>query len=190
MAIKKAFTLIIVVLAAMNFSYKSQAQAGIYLGGSVGTSFINQTVLDIDSLMVELKENELSYKFYAGWRLSKYIGIEGGYRNLGKSQQELDNYMMNAKTYGWDLQAMGIFPVGPVDLFGKLGVFFWDSEYEFDNELRYKNGTSFMFGLGAGVRIGGRLGVRAEWEFLDMSSGNRLSMLTAGLTVNVIKMGQ
>jgi hypothetical protein len=185
---KRIITIFVIILSALIFSNNTQAQKGFYIGGSLGPSFINQVILDIDSIQIELQENELSYKFYAGWRMTKFFAFEGGYRNLGKSTQELSSYKLDAKTDGWDFQALGIFPLGPLDLFGKLGVFFWDSEYKFNDELLYKNGTSFMFGLGAGVRLG-RLGLRAEWEFLDLSKGNRLSMLTAGATVKIIKMG-
>ena len=185
---KKTISIFVIILSALTFSNKAQGQNGVYIGGSIGPSFINQVIQDIDGIQIDLQENEFSYKLYAGWRLSKFFAVEGGYRNLGKSSQELSAYMLDAKTDGRDFQALGIFPVGPLDLFGKLGVFFWDSEYKFDDDPLYINGTSFMFGLGAGVRVG-RLGFRAEWEFLDMSESNRLSMLTAGATVKIIKMG-
>jgi len=58
---------------------------------------------------------------------------------------------------------------------------FWNADgniegFEFD-----ENGTDFLWGLGAGARLG-PIGVRLEWESLEMDGPN-MSMVSLGATL-------
>ena len=186
---KSTLLTILISLTIGVISLQTQAQKGIYLGAGLGPSFINKNITDLTGEDLKINDNNLSYKFYAGWRLAKFIGIEGGFRNLGKVSKEISGMDIEAKTNGWDIEGVGFLPIGPFDIFGKAGAFFWNTEDKIDPDpTTYGKGTSFMFGLGAGFRLG-RLGFRAEWEMLDVSKDSQLSMLTAGISFKFIEMG-
>ncbi len=157
-----------------------KAQEGLYFGGSVGPSFVNKKIADLDLDDIKVDGHDLAYKIYAGYRLPAFLAFEGGYRNLGKISDDIAEH----NSSGWDLGAKADISLGPVQVFGKAGAFFNNVEVTFKDPIHpdiNKNNTKFMFGFGAGLNIE-RLGIRAEWESLDISSDSKVSMLTAGIT--------
>jgi hypothetical protein len=168
----------VVVLTMLNNN--AIAQEGLYFGGSVGPSFVNTKITDVDWGELQLEGNDLSYKVYDGYMLPAFLAIEGGYRNLGKISDDIS--VVNSA--GWDLNAKANLSLGPIQFFGKAGAFFNNVKVTFQDPLHpdiNENNTKFMFGFGAGLNIE-RLGLRAEWESLDISKDNKVSMLTAGIT--------
>jgi hypothetical protein len=165
----------------MTFSANDlKAQDGLYFGGSIGPSFVNKKISDVVWEDVKIDGNEFSYKVYAGYKLPAFLAIEGGYRNLGKISDDIAEH----NSSGWDLNAKANLSLGPVQFFGKAGAFFNNVKVTFEDPLHpdiNENNTKFMFGFGAGLNIE-RLGLRAEWESLDITQGNQVSMLTAGIT--------
>ena len=169
------FTL--VMLSGLN---ELQAQDGLYFGGSIGPSFVNTKITDIDMDDITIDGKDMAYKIYAGYKLPAFLALEGGYRNLGKISDEISEI----NNQGWDLNAKANLSLGPLQLFGKAGAFFNNVKVTFADPIHpdiNENNTKFMFGFGAGLNIE-RLGLRAEWESLDISSDNKVSMLTAGIT--------
>ena len=158
----------------------AMAQNGLYFGGSVGPSFINKKLMDIEMDDLKIDGKDMAYKVYAGYKLPAFLAFEGGYRNLGRVSNELSEH----NSSGWDLNAKANLTLGPLQLFGKAGAFFNNVKVTFKDPLHpdiNENNTKFMFGFGAGLNIE-RLGLRAEWESLDISKGSKVSMLTAGIT--------
>lgn len=156
------------------------AQDGLYFGASIGPSFVNKKVTDIVIDDLNIEGNDLAYKMYVGYKLPAFLALEAGYRNLGKVVNDFSVH--NSK--GWDLNAKANISLGPLQVFGKAGAFFNDVSVTFQDPIHpeiNKSNTKFMFGFGAGLNIE-RLGLRAEWESLDISKGNNVSMLTAGIT--------
>jgi OmpA-OmpF porin, OOP family len=154
--------------------------AQIYIGASVGNSFIDKNLEDVNGDDFTVDGNALGYKVFVGYGV-KFLGIEGGYRDLGKAQSEIDLGILETHVTGIDVAARGKVHLGPIIAFAKAGAFF--AKYEND-VLGYKysdeNTTNFLWGLGAGLQLG-RLGVRLEYEGLGKED-DKLSMLTAGLT--------
>ncbi|MBN1561800.1 outer membrane beta-barrel protein [candidate division KSB1 bacterium] len=153
---------------------------GLYLGGSVGQSFVKTEVSDIQDVDLKLDENDFAFKFLAGVRMNAILGFEGGYKHLGNVRDKVGDYTFESRTSGYDLCAVGNFYLGIVDLFAKAGAFWWDQQNKLDGLEESESGTSFMWGLGATLRLG-TLGVRAEWERFELESYDRLSLLSVGL---------
>jgi len=157
-----------------------KAQDGLYFGGSIGPSFVNKKISDIVMDDIRIDGNDMAYKIYAGYKLPAFLAFEGGYRNLGKISDDIAVH----NSTGWDLNAKANLTLGPLQLFGKAGAFFNDIKVTFQDPIHpdiNKNNTKFMFGFGAGLNIE-RLGIRAEWESLDITKDSHVSMLTAGIT--------
>jgi len=168
-------------ILAVNTAY---GQKGLYFGGSIGPSYLNKSITDVDWGAIDLSGNDVSYKLYAGYKLPAFLALEGGYRSLGKIADDIAEY----NSAGWDIGAKADLSLGPFQIFGKAGAFFNDVSVAFKDPLHpdiNKNNTKFMFGFGAGINIQ-RLGIRAEWESLDMTQGSKLSMLTGGITYRLV----
>ena len=76
---------------------------------------------------------------------------------------------------------MGRLKISIVDVFAKAGAFFWKTEAGGDVSGS-NDGTAFLWGLGAGVRLG-PIGVRLEWESMEVENPQNLSMLSLGATL-------
>jgi hypothetical protein len=177
---KKGSFVLCVIMVMATTSTKLKAQDGLYFGGSIGPSFVNKKIADVDWEDVKIDGNDFSYKVFAGYMLPKFLALEGGYRNLGKIRDDLAEH----NSTGWDVNAKANISLGPLQFFGKAGAFFNNVKVTFQDPLHPdidENNTKFMFGFGAGLNIE-RLGLRAEWESLDITKGNKVSMLTAGIS--------
>ena len=157
----------------------------MYLGGSIGTSFINHDLNKVideastDDLTID--KNNFAYKIFAGYRLGKSFSFEGGYRNTGKAEDKILGTLISTTTKGWDIAAVGTLDLEIIYAFAKAGVFFWNTENRFGEDLYEENNESFLWGVGAGIKLGG-ISVRLEWESLGTYNPESLSMLTGGIT--------
>ncbi|MBI3919113.1 MAG: outer membrane beta-barrel protein [Betaproteobacteria bacterium] len=60
----------------------AEPNAGFYGGLGVGR---NYTDLDSGSIAGSKDEKDTAWKFFGGYQINRYIGIEGGYVDLGKA---------------------------------------------------------------------------------------------------------
>ncbi|ANQ47782.1 outer membrane beta-barrel protein [Flammeovirga sp. MY04] len=181
---KKLSLLIAIVFGIIIINSTATQAQDFYLGGNLGNSFINHKVTDISGNDFSFDKNAFAWKLYGGIG-SRHLGVEGGYRSLGKVTDYAANHSLESTISGWDVAAKGTLRAGPIFAFGKAGAFF--ARYE--NEAipstggvpvsEIENNTKFLWGVGAGVELG-KLELRLEWENMDMSSDNNLSMLTVG----------
>ncbi len=155
------------------FSIESHAQ--FYIGGGIGNSFINKSLTDLNGDDFKMDENSFGYKVFAGFG-SKFIGGEGGYRDLGKVQTSINSINLQTKITGWDVAARGKIDIGPLFAFAKAGLFFAKAENQIGSVIITDDSTNFLWGLGAGLKLG-PLGLRLEYESLDWDSENNLSQL-------------
>ena len=176
----KMMILAAATLAVLALAPNLMAQKGLYFGGSVGPSYINKSITDVDFSNLDIHGNDLSYKIFAGYQLPAFLALEAGYRDLGKVSDNIAQH----NSSGWDLNAKATLPLGPLQIFGKAGAFFNNVKVTFNDPVHpdiNNSNTKFMFGFGAGINIQ-RLGLRAEWEALDLEKNSKVSMLTAGIT--------
>jgi hypothetical protein len=158
-----------------------QAQGGFYLGGSVGSSFVETKVGELEEQDLKIDKNNFAYKIFGGLRLSEFLSAEGGYRNTGKAKTDIENVTLSTTTYGWDVAAVGKLDILLITAFAKAGAFFWKTKIELIEEAPEDNGTAFLWGFGAGINLGS-IDFRVEWENMEVEETENLSMLTAGIT--------
>lgn len=126
----------------------------------------------------------LSWKAYAGYRMSENLAFEAGYHNFIEDRGSVDQTQV--KVTGLSASVVGIMPADDIDMFsnhegleffGKLGLAAWESKEDY---VRQTDGTDFLLGGGAQMKLGDSLGVRGEIEYLgsDVDSLN----YSAGLT--------
>ncbi len=184
---------LLAALAGSAFASAGMAYAdtGFYVGGSVGQAKVEDserfpngtgfTKLDFD-------EDDTGYKLFAGFMILPFLGVEGGYVNFGEPEKSFLNGQahINAQIDGWEGFAVGVLPLGPLDLFAKAGVLAYDA----DVKVRANGSTlisgsnsdeSAAYGVGAAVGLGG-LKVRAEYTYYDVEDVDDVYMISAGVT--------
>lgn len=162
------------------------AAAEFYAGVGIGNSFIGQEVTDAANEVKDIDENSTGFKFFAGSATGSIFGFEGGYRNLGKVDSAVDNagtpQTYSYQTTGWDADALARLRLGPVDVFGKAGLFLWKTKTWVGDTLGEDDGLALLWGAGVGVRLG-KVGFRLEWESMEVKSPDSLSLVSLGLTL-------
>jgi hypothetical protein len=174
------FTLALALVVSTG-AFAKPAKQGVYVGGSIGQSYTDVT----SDTSINIDDEDFAYKLYAGYRAANFFAVEGGYRDLGKIQDESNNVEpFTAETIAWDAAGVGILKIGIFDIFGKIGIAFWDTDLRTGSE----SDTSVLYGIGAAVRLGG-LAIRLEYELIDadfiVESGDGLDgleMLSLGVT--------
>lgn len=177
---------ILIAALAVSLLGAAPAAAEFYAGLGVGNSFIGQEVQDAADQLQQIDENSTGFKFFGGYSSPTFFGFEGGYRNMGKVDGSVDNagtpQTYSYQTTGWDAEALGRIRLGPVDIFGKAGLFIWKTKTWVGDTPVNDDGLAFLWGVGAGVRLG-PVGIRLEWESMEVKTPDSLSMVSLGVTL-------
>jgi len=175
---KTVFTtlyLILILLATNTFAQ------GIYLGAGIGNTFFSSEISDAVDQAKKISENSTAWKIFAGYHLTNFLNVEGGYRSFGSVSSNISNDVFESKTTGWDVEALGRFQVVIIDLFAKAGAMFWSTDVTFLGQKIDESGTDFFFGIGVGAHLG-PIGARLEWESVTISGPDNLSMISLSAT--------
>lgn len=166
------------LLASLPVSY-AHAASGFYLGAGLGQS----TVRDNTS-SGEFDASGLAFKAFAGYRFNIIpiidLAAEGGYTDFGKPSQSVGGQNLLFKLHGLNAAGLLIFPLGPIDLYGKAGVLSWSLEASGFGNSSNRTGTDPFYGVGVGFRFGG-VGIRGEYEQYQIKDVDRVQMLSLSL---------
>ena len=101
---------------------------------------------------------------------------------IGNEIKNIDGHELKLSSSGWDVAATGHLEIAIIDIFAKAGAFFWSADSTYRTISEDESGTDFLWGLGAGVSLG-PIGVRLEWESIEVSGLKNLSLLSLGATL-------
>ena len=174
-------TIVAAALAA-SFSLLSlpalSADNGIYLGASVGQSSVefDDTV---EGESINFDASATGFKAIAGWRFIDWLAVEANYVDLGSG----DDNGIETDVNGVSLSAVGFVPVGPVDLFARVGAVNWNADLDAPNlgVSESDDGTDLTYGVGAQFRVWS-LSIRGEYEVFDISDADTVDMFSIGVT--------
>jgi len=186
------------------------ADRGWHGGFSAGQSridFANSNVAPApgatQSTVVE-NDSDFAYKLFVGYRLLRYLALEGGYTNFGHfsatrnvTAPAAGSRTTSMKVDGFHFDVVGIIPVASnFDLFGKIGVI--RTTTKIDNSVtgavvltgparqEEVNIDPVRLGIGAEFRFSRAVGLhveyerqRIDWEIFSESPS--VSLLSAGL---------
>jgi hypothetical protein len=136
------------------------ADNGFYLGAGVTRTDFDVSVDDLDA---EETLDDSSFKVIAGFRPLDWLAVEANYLDLGSAEFG-DGSGVSIDTKALSASALFIAEFAVVDLFAKIGVVKWDSDFRlagFGSES--DDGVEPLFGAGVGVHFGS-LGARLEYE--------------------------
>lgn len=170
---------------------KADAQQGFYLGGGVGRYNLKiNTFNALSNTITGYSANDTAYQFFAGYRFIPYLALEAQYLNLGTNRQffgggsELTN-----KIYGWAPSLVGTLPlgsytgpIGPLELFGRVGEYWYKYHTDFitplgEHETASNTYNHLIYGGGIGLVVVQRVAVRLEYDVMNIqntSSSNAL----------------
>jgi outer membrane immunogenic protein len=175
-------------LAAWLFLAAAHANAadGFYIGAGAGAATFREN-FDVG----KVESGDVAYKGFVGWRFGRIpiidLAVEAAYTDFGQPSQRTapgtSAFAQNAdiKLRGPSLAGLLILPVGPIDLYGKGGVIDWKAEQTVGGSSINRSGTDSFYGVGIGVLIGGRFGIRAEYERFEVKDLDRVDMATVSV---------
>ena len=158
------------------------ADNGIYLGASVGQSGVEVDEV-VDGFDFNYDASTTAYKIIAGWRFLDWLAVEGNWVDLGSGEDKVSGDKVKIDVSGVSLSAVGFLPVGPVDLFARVGAVNWDADVSVDgfDAGGGTDGTDFTYGAGVQFRVWS-LGIRAEYEVFDIEDADSVDLLSLGVT--------
>ena len=171
----------IAALMILLMTFTSAYGAGLYVRGSLGASFTRWEWTDLDEEDFKLDGADFAYKLFGGYKAIPFLAFEGGYRSLGKVTDAVGNITYGAETSGWDVEAMGILPLGIAHLWAKAGYFWWSTEGTWGEQTESDSGSAFMWGLGGDLSFV-VIALRVEWEKFEIENTDHISMFSAGAT--------
>lgn len=155
-------------------SAHSYAESGLYIGGSFGHAKVGYEATENTSF--DIKDDDIGYKLFGGFKFT-LAAVEVGYVDFGKIEEANSNVEIS----GFDAFGVLSMGLGPVNVFGKVGGFVWESDYQVLEATYNEDGFDPAYGIGAAFNLGG-VGVRAEYEYFDISDFDEVSMLSIGAT--------
>lgn len=157
----RTLTKSIITLSMLLFagSALAGAESGFYLGASIGSAS-----LDASDNGFDIDDDDNGYKIYGGFNFGVVplidLAVEGGYVDFGSfGSGPGDNVDVDA----WTGFGLAGFKLGPIGLFGKMGMISWDTDYGIGSD----SGTDPAYGLGARFQLGS-FALRAEYELFDL----------------------
>lgn len=173
-----------VLASALLLSGPAVADSGPYIGGSIGNTTLEATVQDpIGGGDFVFDESDFSWKIYGGFNFDLptiNLGVEGGYRSLGGPSAVVATENFGIDLTAWDVYGVAGFDLGPVSVFGKLGIVAWDADVSFAGiDAGSESDQDTAYGVGASFGLGS-FQLRAEYEVFDVSDTDDVYMLSAG----------
>jgi hypothetical protein len=158
------------------------ADNGIYLGASVGQSGVSYDE-SFEGQNFSFDADSTGYKAILGWRFVDWLAVEANYVDLGSGDDRVAGQKIEADVSGLSLSALAFLPLGPVDVFARVGVIDWEADVKARNlgVSLSDDGTDLTYGVGAQFRVWS-LSLRAEYERFDISDADRVDMISVGAT--------
>jgi len=167
-------------LAAMTAFPTFAADNGIYLGASVGQTGVQADDIGFDG--GDFDGDATGFKAIAGWRFVDWLSVEANYVDLGSGDDTVDGEKLEIDASGISLSAIGFLPIGPVDVFARVGAINWDADVKSPSFGSISDdGTDLTYGVGAQFRVWS-LALRAEYEVFDISDADTVDMISLGVT--------
>jgi len=159
---------------------------GFYIGGSIGQSTLKVTSFSDNLGDLSFNDSDNGYKVFLGYRFLHFLAVEGSYVDFGTPKDTVaEGVDAEIKLNGYDAFALGILPLGPVDLFAKLGVISWDSDikaiYEEVVDRQSDSGTDAAYGIGAAFKLGS-IAIRGEFEMFQVENSDDVYMVSLGIS--------
>jgi opacity protein-like surface antigen len=175
--------------------WAAQASAGAFVGVSVGQGTVDGDLDEFNDVTIDtpfnFDEDDTAYKVFGGYMFNEFVGVEVGYVDFGEPNANFSDVSLDGgegtasgklegEFTGWTLALLGQFPLGPVDVFGKIGMVSYDAEISASGTVSFggptetfsdsfkDDGEELMYGAGVKLNLG-PVGIRLEYEIYDVN---------------------
>ena len=119
------------------FAQGIENDEGLYIGGGIGQFNVQIDDLDeTDEAVETLDDDDNAWKAFVGWRMNPYFALELAYIDFGGPTDRFEgdgsSGDFTVDISGFAPYLIGTFPLGPVELFGKVGYYFYDIDFQVD----------------------------------------------------------
>ena len=171
------------VLAAISAA-PAVADSGFYIGASAGGATLESDPQDIGvpGLPLSLDEDDSAFKLFGGYEFDLPVidvGVEVAYHDFGEPDIQATFGEILLDNTGVSAFGIAAVDVGPIDVFGKLGLLAWEVDAEIFGTGASDDGTDLGYGLGLRFELGA-FQVRGEYEVFQLDDAD-LAMLSLGL---------
>jgi hypothetical protein len=146
---------------------------GFYLGAAIGD--FNSSLDgpdDADDVDLDFDDQDAN-RIFAGWRFNRFAAFQLDYTDFGESNAGPSAIGIRAQSDGLTPSIVGTLPLGPVELFAKAGIMFYNVEVDNNGRrLIDDSGNDPVYGVGIGFTVAERLNLRAEYERVDIEQFN------------------
>jgi len=141
--------------------------SGLYLG--IGAGQFNIELDEVDGETFD--SDDTTYKLFAGYRINRFFGVEFDYIDLGSPSDTVDGFNFETKIKGFAPYAIGTLPLGPIELFARVGYYFYDFEVDgpAGGATLDDSDEDLVYGVGVGLTIFDHLHARLEYEEFDVT---------------------
>jgi hypothetical protein len=143
---------------------------GLYVGGGFGDFMVEiNDIDDVNDAVADFDEDDSASKFFAGWRLNRFLALQGDYYDLGNMTTTFKSQQVAAKTDGFAASVVGTLPLAFIELFARAGLIFYDVEVDRGTTSVVDEGDDdFVYSAGIGFVLFERVNLQLEYEVLDI----------------------
>jgi OOP family OmpA-OmpF porin len=147
---------------------------GFYLGGGIGdfSSSVDDinSLNDVDDAGIDFSDSDNAMKVFAGWNFNRYFAVQGDFVDFGESSGFVSPSVQGTSdVQGLAPSIVGTIPIGPVELFGRVGVMFYEIDMNLTGgRLIDDSGEDLVWSAGIGIDILDRANLRLEYEEIDI----------------------
>ena len=147
---------------------------GLYIGGGIGdfsSSIDEVNNLDqIDDAGIDFTDGDNATKLFAGWNFNRYFAVQGDYVDFGDQSGAVSPSVSGTSNVkGFAPSIVGTLPIGPVELFGRIGMMFYNVDVNLNGgQLIDDSANDMVWSAGIGIDIADRLNLRLEYEQIDI----------------------
>ena len=148
---------------------------GFYLGGGIGdfSAAIDEiNKLDqIDDAGIDFSDGDNATKIFGGYAFNRFFAVQGDFVDFGESSGAVSPSVQGTSdVQGFAPSVVGTLPIGPVELFGRIGMMFYDVDLNLSGgRLIEESGEDLLWSVGLGIDVLDRLNLRLEYEEIDIA---------------------
>jgi opacity protein-like surface antigen len=146
-------------------------ERGLYIGAGVGQFNVEIDNLDeLGDTVESFDSDDTTYKVFGGWRFAPFFAVELDYIDLGAPEDTVGSTRLEAEINGVAPYLIGTLPVGPIELFARVGYYFYDIELNAQDIGSIDDSNEdLVYGAGLGITLFEHLHARLEYEIIDIS---------------------
>src|SRR5687767_14093562 len=144
---------------------------GLYIGYGLGDFSTGvEDIADVDADDVDFDSEDNASKLFAGWRFNRFVALQFDFIDFERSRDARNQLnVISTQSEGIAPSVVGTLPLGPVELFARAGILWYDLEIDRGNTSLVDNSDRDpIFGAGIGVTVAKRLNLRAEYEVVEI----------------------